>query len=68
MNKNKLVIILIAIIAIAGIIVSLTAGFNVNMQTKEHDQIALNVKKDFEISEIKEITKEILKDQEVSGL
>lgn len=65
MKKNKIVIVLVALVIIAGIIVSLTAGFNLDMNTKEHKQIIVKLEKEYNVSDIEEITNEILKDQTV---
>lgn len=65
MKKNKIIIILLALVIVAGIIVALTAGFNLDMSTKEHSQIVVKLEKEYNISDIEEMTNEILKDQPV---
>lgn len=56
MNRNKIITIIISLIIILGIIITLTAGFNVNMKTKEHKAVELNIGKEFKIEDLKEIT------------
>lgn len=66
MNKrNKITIIAYVVVIIVGIIVALTAGFNVDMMTREHKQLQLNLKKEFEVADIKQITDEVFKGQTV---
>lgn len=65
-KKNKLVAaIILALVVIAGIIITCTIGFNVEMQTKEHKQIQFYLQKEFNISDIREITNEVFPAQEV---
>ncbi len=63
--NNKKITIVFALIVIIGIIVILTAGFNVEMMTKEHKQVQLDLTKEFNISDIKEITKDVFNGQTV---
>lgn len=65
MNRNKKIAILVALVIIIGIIVALTAKFNVDLMTKEHAQVQLDLKKEFNISDVKEITKEVFNGQDV---
>lgn len=66
MKKNKLILsIIIAIIIVAGIIVTFTIGFNVSMALKEHKQIQINIGKDFDEKDIKQIAKEVLENEQV---
>lgn len=64
-KKTKIVMSLIAILIIAGIIVILTAGLNFDLRYQEAKQIELYLEKDYEISDIKEITDEVLQNQSV---
>lgn len=64
-KKTKIVALLIAIIIIAGIIVTLTMGLNFDLRYQETKKIQLYLEKEFEISEIKEITDEALPNQKV---
>lgn len=65
MNKNKIITIVVAIIIFVGLIVSLTAKFNVDLMTKAHKQIQLDLKKEFNVADLKEITNEVFKGQQV---
>lgn len=56
MSKNKIITIIVSLIIVVGIIITLTAGFNANMMTKEHKAIELNLGKEFKVEELKEIT------------
>lgn len=65
-GKNKtLLIAIIGIIIVAGIIVIATSGFNFDLKYQKSQQIQLNLKKDFEISDIKQITDEIFGKEQV---
>lgn len=62
-KKTKIVIFLVAIIMIAGIIVTLTMGLNFELRYQEAKKIELYLEKDFEISDMKQITDEALQNQ-----
>lgn len=62
-KKTKIVISLIAIIIIAGMIVTLTIGLNFDLKYQETKRIQLYLGKDFEISDMKQITNEVLQNQ-----
>lgn len=64
-KKIKIVISLIAIVIIAGIVVILTMGLNFDLRYQEAKNIQLYVGKDFEVSDIKQITDEVLSNQTV---
>ncbi len=64
-QKTKIVALLIAIIVIVGLIVALTAGFNFDLKYQETKKIQLYLEKDFEISDIKQITDEVLSNEKV---
>lgn len=64
-NKNIIIGILIAIIIIAGIAVTLTIGLNFDLKYQETKQIQLNLGTEFNIDDIKQITKEVLPGQNV---
>lgn len=64
-KKTKIVAFLVAIIIIAGIIVTLTIGLNFDLRYQEAKNIQLYLKKDFEVSDIKQITDEVLPNQAV---
>lgn len=62
---KKIVALFIAIVIIAGIIVTLTIGLNFDLRYQQAQRIQLYIEKDFEISDIKEMTDEILPNQKV---
>ncbi len=64
-KKTKIVISLIAIVIIAGMIVTLTMGLNFDLEYQETKRIQLYLGKDFEISDMKQITDEVLQNQPV---
>ena len=61
MKKSITLIIIVAIIA--GIIVIFSAGFNLDISTKSHQQIQINIGKVFESKDIKQIASEVLEGQ-----
>lgn len=65
MNKNKAITIIISLIIVLGIIITLTVGFNVDIMTKKHSQILLNIGKEYNIDEIRNITNEVFEGKEV---
>lgn len=64
-KKAKIIAFLVAIIIIAGVIVTLTIGLNFDLRYQETKKIQLYLEKDFEISDIKKITNEVLPNQDV---
>ena len=56
---KKLIRILLICLIIAGIIVISTVGFNVGIRYAENTQININIGKEFEVADIKEITNEV---------
>lgn len=64
-QKTKIVIFLIAIVMIAGIVITVTMGLNFDLRYQEAKRIELYLEKDFEISDIKQITDEVLSNQSV---
>ena len=64
-QKNKILALLIAIIIIIGVIVILAVGFQFDLKYQEAKTIQLYLQKDFEISDIKQITDEMLPNQKV---
>ncbi len=63
--KTKILVCILAIIIIVGIIITFTIGLNFELKYQETDRIQLLVGKEFEISDIKQITDEIFPNQEV---
>jgi preprotein translocase subunit SecF len=64
-KKTKIITLLIAIVIIIGIIVTLTLGLKFDLRYQETKRIELYLEKDFEISDIKQITDEVLSNQNV---
>lgn len=64
-QKTKIIVLLIAIIMIVGLIVTLTVGFNFDLKHQEAKKIQLYLEKDFEITDIKQITNEVLSNGKV---
>lgn len=64
-RKIKILALVIAIIIIAGIVVTLTMGLNFDLRYQEAKKVQLYLEKDFEISDIKQITNETIPNQEV---
>lgn len=62
--KKTIQILLICLI-IAGTIVIATVGLNVGTKYSENTQISINIGQKFEISDIKQITDEVFKNQTV---
>lgn len=56
---KKIVQVLLIFLIIAGIIVISTAGFNVGLKYSEHIEISINVGSQFNVADIKAITKEV---------
>lgn len=64
-KKTKIIALLIAIVIIAGIIVMITMGLKFELRYQEAQKIQLYLEKNFEISDIQQITNETLPNQEV---
>lgn len=58
-KKTKAIFLILAVVIIAGIMVVATTGFNVELKMKQNNRVELYLEKDFEISDIKEITNEV---------
>lgn len=68
MNKflNKKVVILgLSLLIIAGIVVVLFKGFNVNFLLEQHEVIEFVIGKDFELKDVKDICNEVFEDKKV---
>ncbi len=59
-KKSKIIIGIIALIIIAGIVVTLTIGLNFGLRYQESERIELYLETEFEISDIKQITDEVM--------
>ena len=64
-KKQKMNFIILAVIIIAGIAVISTIGFNLELKMQETKKIELYIQKDFEISDIKNIVKEVIPDESI---
>lgn len=64
-KKTKLLAILIPIIIIVGMIITFTIGLNFDLRYQEAKSIQLYIKKQFPITDIKQITDEVLPSQPV---
>lgn len=64
-KKQKIVFAIIALIIIIGAVITLTIGLNFDLRYQEAKRIELYLEKDYEISDIKQITDETIPDQNV---
>ena len=64
-KKQKILIAIIALIIIAGIIITATIGLNFDLRYQESKKVELYLEKDFEISDIKAITDEVFSNEPV---
>lgn len=64
-RKPKILIAIIALIIIAGIIITATIGLNFDLRYQESKKVELYLGQNFEISDIKAITNEVLKNEPV---
>ncbi len=64
-RKQKITMIILAIIIIAGLGITFTLGFNFDLRMQETKKIELYLENSFEIADIKNITNEVFPNQEV---
>lgn len=64
-KKMKIMALIIALVILVGIIVTFTVGLNFDLRYQEAKKIQLYLGKDFEITDIEAISKEILSNQKV---
>lgn len=64
-KKQKIVFAIIALIIIVGAVITLTIGLNFDLRYEETKRVELYLGKDFEVSDIKEITNETIPNQSV---
>lgn len=64
-NKKKIMLVISAVILLAGIIVIATLGFNFDLRYQETKRVELFLDKEFEISDIKQITNEVLDNSQI---
>lgn len=62
---KKISILGICLLILAGIVVVLFRGFNVNFLLEQHEVIEFNIGKDFELSDVKNICKEVFGNKKV---
>lgn len=67
MNLNKIITIIVALVIVAGIVVTCVAGLNVDMKNKEHNQVLLNIDKEYKLSDVMDITKEVFEGKTVDN-
>lgn len=63
MKNKKIIIFALVLLIIAGIIVVGLKGFNVDLMLKQHDSIEYTFSKDFEITDVEKIAKEVFGDK-----
>ncbi len=59
-EKNKVLIILTALIVVLGIVITAVKGFNFDLKYQQAKKVELHINKEFAISDIKQITNEVL--------
>lgn len=64
-KKMKIMALIIALVILVGIIVTFTVGLNFDLRYQEAKKIQLYLGKDFEITDIEAISKEVLSNQKV---
>lgn len=64
-KKQKIAMIILAIIIIAGLVITFTLGFNFDLRMQEAKKVELYLENSFEIADIKNITNEVFSNQEV---
>ena len=67
MSLNKLIIIIALGVIVAGIVIACTTGLNVDMKNKEHNQVLLNIEKEYNLADVMEITKEVFEGKTVDN-
>ncbi len=65
-GKNKIICLGIVLLILAGIIVVALKGFNVDLMYSNHEEIDIVIGKDFELSDVKNITNEVFNKRKVN--
>ncbi|MGN1299655.1 MAG: hypothetical protein ACI4UE_06720 [Candidatus Scatovivens sp.] len=65
MKNKKILLYALVVFILAGVIVVLLKGFNVDLMLRTHDSIEYTIGKDFNLSDIKQIAKEIFGNKKV---
>lgn len=64
-KKTKIIITIIAIIILIGIAITCTIGLNFDLRYRDSKRMELYLEQDFNISDIKQMTDEVMKDKKV---
>lgn len=64
-KKRNIIILVIAVILIVGIAITFTKGLNFDLRFQETKKVEVSLQKDFEISDIRKITDEVIPNQYV---
>ena len=64
-KKQKIVMIIIALIILVGTILTFTIGLNYDLRFQEAKKVVLYINKEFEVSDVRKIVKEIIPNQEI---
>lgn len=64
-KKQKILMIILAIIIIAGLVITFTLGFNFDLRMQETKKVELYLENSFEIADIKNIANEVFSNQDV---
>ena len=65
MKNKKILMYALIVFILAGMIVILLKGFNVDLMIRNHDSIEYVIGRDFELKDIKQITKEQMNGKKV---
>ena len=66
MKQNKIIIAILALVLVAGIIFTITKGLNFDTMYSNASEINLQISKEFEVNDVKQITDEIFGKNKVS--
>lgn len=64
-KKTKAIYLILAVVIIIGIVVVTTIGFNIELSMKKNNRVELYLEKDFQISDIRNITCEVFGNEPV---
>lgn len=64
-KKQKIVMIIIALIILVGTILTFTIGLNYDLRFQEAKKVVLYINKEFEVSDVRKIVKEVIPNQEI---
>lgn len=64
-NKKKILIGIIILILVVGVVIIATKGLNFELQYQETKKVELTISKDFQVSDIKQITDEVMPNTDV---